>query len=143
MRIYSFLGMMSVIIGNLGWGATMSTLNEFDPFVEQIAKFFSLLSEPSRLKIVHVICREERNVSEIVALTGLTQTNVSRQLNLMLNAGVLARRKEGNQAFFTVSDETLIDVCRDVCIRLASKMETDADVAKAAKKPFLLGMTMK
>jgi hypothetical protein len=30
-----------------------------------------------------------------------------------------------------------------VCIRLASKMETDADVAKAAAKPFLLGMTMK
>ena len=121
----------------------MSALNEFDPFVEQIAKFFSLLSEPSRLKIVHVICREERNVTEIVTLTGLTQTNVSRQLNIMLSAGVLTRRKEGNQAFFKVSDETLIEVCRDVCVRLASKMATDADLAKAAKKPFLLGMAMK
>ncbi len=121
----------------------MSSMNEFDPFVVQIAKFFSLLAEPSRLKIVHAICREERNVSDIVELTGLTQTNVSRQLNLMLNAGVLTRRKVGNQAFFTVSDETLIEVCRDVCIRLASKMETDAELAKAAKKPFLLGMLMK
>jgi DNA-binding transcriptional ArsR family regulator len=132
-----------VLPSKFAWSQAMSALTEFDPFVEQIAKFFSLLSEPSRLKIVHAICREERNVSDIVELTGLTQTNVSRQLNLMLNAGVLSRRKEGNQAFFTVSDETLIEVCRDVCIRLASKMETDADVAKAAKKPFLLGMTMK
>jgi DNA-binding transcriptional ArsR family regulator len=124
-------------------GILMSTLNEFEPFVEQIAKFFSLLSEPSRLKIVHAICRDERNVTEIIALTGLSQTNVSRQLNIMLDAGVLTRRKAGTQAFFTVSDETLIEVCRDVCVRLASKMETDADLAKAAKKPFLLGMTMK
>jgi DNA-binding transcriptional ArsR family regulator len=121
----------------------MHNSDEIGPFLQQIAGFFSLLSEPSRLKIVQVICREERSVGEIVALTGLSQSNVSRQLNLMLDHGVLARRKSGNQAFFKVSDETLIEVCRDVCIRLASKMATDSEIAKAAAKPFLLGMTMK
>jgi DNA-binding transcriptional ArsR family regulator len=121
----------------------MSDLTEFEPFVDQIADFFSILAEPSRVKIIHAICREERNVSEIVQATGLTQTNVSRQLNHMLAAGVLARRKQGTQAYFKVTDETLIQMCRDVCVRLVSKMETDAVRAKAAKKPFLLGMVMK
>jgi DNA-binding transcriptional ArsR family regulator len=117
--------------------------DEFEPFVEHIAKFFSILAEPSRVKIIHAICRDEKSVGEIVQLTGLAQTNVSRQLNMMLDHGVLARRKAGNQAFFTVTDETLINVCRDVCMRLVTKMESDATLAKAAKKPFLLAMTMK
>ena len=121
----------------------MNDISEFEPFVDQIADFFSILSEPSRVKIVHAICKEERSVSEIVVITGLTQTNVSRQLNHMLAAGVLSRRKAGTQAFFKVTDETLITMCRDVCIRLVSKMETDAERAKAAQKPFLLGMVMK
>jgi DNA-binding transcriptional ArsR family regulator len=119
------------------------TLDEFGPFVEHIAKFFAILAEPSRVKIVHAICRDERSVGEIVQLTGLSQTNVSRQLNMMLDQGVLSRRKSGNQAFFKVTDETLINVCRDVCMALVSKMDADATLAKAAKKPFLLGMTMK
>jgi DNA-binding transcriptional ArsR family regulator len=124
-------------------GALMSRIDEFEPFVEHIAKFFSLLSEPSRVKIVHAICREEKCVSEIIEITGLTQTNVSRQLNMMLDAGVLSRRKQGTQAFFKVTDETLINMCREVCINLVSKMEKDNTLAKAAKKPFLLGMVMK
>ncbi len=76
-------------------------------------------------------------------MTGLSQSNVSRQLNMMLDYGVLARRKEGNQAYFKVTDETLIEVCRTVCVSIAARAESDSKKVKSSAKEFLLGMVMK
>ncbi len=57
---------------------------------DSVARYFSLLAEPTRLKILHTICHDERSVSSIVAATGATQTNVSRHLSLMHQAGVVS-----------------------------------------------------
>ena len=55
--------------------------------------YFAVLSEPTRLKIMHAVCNGEKTVSQIVAETGATQTNISRHLGLMHRHGVLARRR--------------------------------------------------
>jgi DNA-binding transcriptional ArsR family regulator len=82
-----------------------------------------VLSEPTRLKILHAICHEERSVSAIVAATGATQTNVSRHLALMLGAGVVSRRRAGNVVFYRVADPEFVEICRTVCVQIASRME--------------------
>ena len=56
----------------------------------------------TRLKILHAICNSERSVSAIVAATGATQTNVSRHLALMHQAGVVSRRRDGNAVYYRV-----------------------------------------
>ncbi|HWS74297.1 MAG TPA: metalloregulator ArsR/SmtB family transcription factor, partial [Quisquiliibacterium sp.] len=86
---------------------------------ETVSRYFSLLSEPMRLRILHSICDGERTVSEIVAETGATQTNVSRHLNTMYRAGVLTRRKESTFTYYGVADLALTDICRTVCVHIA------------------------
>ncbi len=98
-------------------------MDELDAVFDAVAAYFSVLSEPTRLKIMHAVCDAEQSVSQIVATTGATQTNVSRHLGLMYRHGVLARRREGNQIYYRVADETMIELCRSVCNRIASTID--------------------
>jgi DNA-binding transcriptional ArsR family regulator len=88
-----------------------------------VAQYFSLLAEPTRLKIMHAVCQEERSVSAIVAATGATQTNVSRHLALMLQTGVVSRRRDGNAVYYRIADDEIVEICRTVCVRIASRIE--------------------
>ena len=94
---------------------------------DAVADYFTLLSEPMRLRILHCICQQEKTVSQIVAETGATQTNVSRHLNSMHRAGALTRRKQGNHIYYGVGDETLVAICRGVCIHIASRLESGVE----------------
>ena len=98
-------------------------MDELDPVFDAVAAYFAVLSEPTRLKIMHAVCDAEQTVSQIVVATGATQTNVSRHLGLMFRHGVLARRREGNQIYYRVADQTMVELCRSVCNRIASTID--------------------
>ncbi|HTQ00455.1 MAG TPA: metalloregulator ArsR/SmtB family transcription factor [Casimicrobiaceae bacterium] len=97
--------------------------DELDRVFAVVARYFGLLSEPTRLKILHAICQDERSVTAIVATTGATQTNVSRHLALMHQAGVVSRRRDGNSVYYRVADPEFVEVCRSVCVHIASRIE--------------------
>lgn len=88
---------------------------------EQVAQYFSLLADPTRLRILSCLCREERPVNDVVEQIGLTQANISRHLNILYRAGVLDRRREGNSVFYRVVDPNFVDICRTVSITVASR----------------------
>lgn len=88
---------------------------------DKAAEYFSLLSEPSRLRIIQAICYEERSVQDVVECTGLPQPNVSRHLALLHRSGVLSRRRSGTSVYYRVSDPTITELCRLVCVRMSSE----------------------
>lgn len=108
-------------------------MDEMDEVFETVARYFLVLAEPARLRIIHAVCQGEKSVGEIVAETTLSQSNVSRHLGVMYQAGALRRRKDGSQVFYSVSDSTLTDVCRAVCVRVAAEL----DGSKALKRNVL------
>ena len=105
-------------------------IDELDEVFAAVAKYFGLLSEPTRLKILHTICSDERSVSAIVAATGATQTNVSRHLALLHEAGVVSRRKERNAVYYRVTDRVFADVCRTVCVQIAGRIDARQPLRK-------------
>ena len=78
---------------------------------EFLANRFKLLSEPTRLRILEVICGEECKVSDICERTGLQQANVSKQLQLLRVAGVVACRRVGTCRYYRVTDQELLKLC--------------------------------
>lgn len=98
-------------------------MTEVDKIFAEVADYFSVMSEPMRLKIIHAICRSERTVTEIVGETGATQSNVSRHLNLMYRHGLLNRRRDGNQIYYSMADDTMIELCRSACNRIAAQID--------------------
>ena len=61
-------------------------MDELGRVFETVSRYFALLSEPMRIRILHAICEGERSVSEIVDETGGTQTNISGHLNSISSA---------------------------------------------------------
>lgn len=92
---------------------------------ESVARYFSVLGEATRLRILHALCQSERCVNEIIRETGLAQANVSRHLGLMYQAGLLARRREGTQVFYRVSDPMYVELCRTVLSQVAAHAGPD------------------
>lgn len=78
---------------------------------EQLADRFKLLGEPSRLQILAAICQAERNVTEICELAGLHQANVSKHLQLLKAAGVVACRRVGSCRYYRMIDPDLLALC--------------------------------
>ena len=83
--------------------------------LEQIARRFSALAEPMRLRLIHALFDGEKSVNTLVELSGGTQANVSRHLQHLAGAGVLNRRKEGLQVFYSIGDPTIFELCELVC----------------------------
>lgn len=98
-------------------------MSELDSLLEQVSGYFAVLSEPTRLKIIHALCGGELSVNDIVEKVDSTQSNISRHLNLMYRAGVLQRRKEGTVVLYQVKEPTVVELCRTVCVQVASKLD--------------------
>ena len=88
----------------------------------RVAEYFSVLSEPSRLRIMYAVCSGEMSVSEVVDLCGSSQANVSRHLNALHRAEILLRRKEGTTVFYSIADNATVEMCQTVCAKIAESL---------------------
>jgi ArsR family transcriptional regulator len=89
-----------------------------------IAAWFRTLSEPSRLKILHALEQGEKNITELVTETGLTQANVSRHVQSLVDAGMVGRRREGLNAICFISDPNITELCDSVCKNLMKRLSS-------------------
>lgn len=92
--------------------------------IELIARRFRVLGDPSRLRLLDLLSREEASVQELTETLGTTQQNVSKHLGVLLQAGLVARRKIGNYVFYSVPDESVFALCEHVCGSLAEQVES-------------------
>jgi DNA-binding transcriptional ArsR family regulator len=99
-----------------------------DSLIDLIAARFRLLGEPLRLKLLAALATGERNVSELVELTGAGQANISKHLAILAQGGLVSRRKEGTSTYYSVADQTIITLCNVVC---ASIQEDFIDQARS------------
>ena len=90
--------------------------------LELVARRFQLLAEPMRLRLLQALHDGERNVGELVAATGATQTNVSKHLGLLCAAGILDRRKDGMNVFYSIADPMVFKLCELVCSRITADL---------------------
>ncbi len=86
-----------------------------DEALEAVAARFRALGEVSRLYIIQALQSGEKNVTDLVSITGLSQPNVSRHLTVLVTVGLVGRRKEGLNVLYRVIDKHLADICAIVC----------------------------
>ena len=92
-----------------------------------LATRFRALGDPSRLGILSRLMGGERSVAELLEETGLTQTNLSRHLGVLRQAGIVERRSHGNRAYFRIADPVWLQVCDLVCGSLAEQLAQDLE----------------
>lgn len=95
-----------------------------DDLIELIAERFRALSEPTRIKLLDRLRAGEATVLELTELIGTSQQNVSKHLSVLQRSGVVARRKQGNFAYYRIADETVFSICEAVCGSLQEQVES-------------------
>jgi DNA-binding transcriptional ArsR family regulator len=86
-----------------------------EELVELIARRFRVLSEPLRIRLLDQLRAGEATVNELSETIGTTQQNVSKHLQLLAEAGIVGRRRDGNHVFYRIVDEGVLRLCEDVC----------------------------
>ncbi len=93
-----------------------------------VAARFKVLSDPMRLRILQTLEDGEMSVSAITEAVESTQPNVSKHLKILQDAGLVARRQEGNTVYCSIADESVFQICEVVCASLQERFEARASV---------------
>jgi DNA-binding transcriptional ArsR family regulator len=95
-----------------------------DDLVDMIAERFRVLSDPTRIKLLDRLREGEASVLDLTEAIGTTQQNVSKHLVMLHRAGIVARRKHGNFAYYSIVDEGVFELCEAVCGSLQNQLES-------------------
>jgi ArsR family transcriptional regulator, zinc-responsive transcriptional repressor len=88
-----------------------SSSNELDEetlFI--VSQTFKALSEPTRIRILHLLFTGEHSVNEIAETLDLLQSTVSHQLRFLKNLRLVKFRREGTSVFYSCDDEHVMDI---------------------------------
>ncbi len=95
-----------------------------------IADYFKVISEVSRLQVLCCLKLSSKNVTEIMAETGLGQANVSKHLKILAQAGIVKRQPQGVSVYYEIIDPLIFEICELVCDRLSIRLEQQSQQLK-------------
>lgn len=78
--------------------------------LDKMESLLNIASDYTRLKIMYCISDGEKNVTEIVAEVGASQSLVSHQLKILRKAHLVSTHKEGTKVFYRLDDEHVIQL---------------------------------
>ncbi|MDF5724480.1 MAG: metalloregulator ArsR/SmtB family transcription factor [Rhizonema sp. PD37] len=96
----------------------------------QIANYFKVLSEVSRLQVLCCLQSGRKNVTEIIQETGLGQANVSKHLRILAQSGIVIRQPQGVSVFYHVADSRIFEICEQVCGHLSIRLQEQSQELK-------------
>ncbi|MEQ1497449.1 MAG: metalloregulator ArsR/SmtB family transcription factor [Novosphingobium sp.] len=98
-------------------------LTELKSNAAAMAGRLKLLSHPERLLMLCRMDEGECSVTQLVELTGLSQSAVSQHLALLRDEGVVTTRGEAQTRYYTLLDpqiraiiHALCDICGESCV---------------------------
>lgn len=96
--------------------------------LDAVARLFRTLAEPTRLAILQRLRAGPSAVGDLVAALDTKQANVSKQLGVLFDAGLVDRRRDGNAVLYSIRDPIVFELCELVC----GKFRRDAERQLAA-----------
>ena len=74
------------------------------------AELLAALAHPNRIRIVEYLGRDVHCNCELAHALGLEQSNLSRHLKILVQAGILISWKDGLRVNFKVADERIFKI---------------------------------
>jgi len=91
-----------------------------------------ILADPTRLRLLAILLREELSVAEIQETLDMAQSRVSSQLSLLRQAGFVVDRRDGKRAYYSLRpglDARQLTLLRTAAEAIADQPEADDDRA--------------
>jgi len=76
-----------------------------DDVVNELAEFFKVFGDATRLRILHALSMAEMCVCDLCELLGMNQSAVSHQLKVLRQSRLIKYRREGRNVYYSLDDE--------------------------------------
>lgn len=76
--------------------------------LQRLATIYQVLGDPSRLKIVMALRREEMCVCDLAALTGISESAVSHQMRRLKDLALVKTRRDGQVVYYALDDKHVV-----------------------------------
>jgi DNA-binding transcriptional ArsR family regulator len=93
-----------------------------EDLAELIARRFRALGDPLRVRLLDLLRDGELSVNSLAGQLGAGQQNVSKHLAVLVDAGMLARRKQGNHVLYRIADDGVLGLCEQICGSLQAQL---------------------
>lgn len=100
---------------------------------EMIAARLRVIGDPNRIRILDQLREGELSVAQITERLGTSQQNTSKHLGVLLQARIVARRKEGTSSLYRVADEGVFELCEHVCGGLQMQLAELTSMVEGAR----------
>ncbi|MDO4531525.1 MAG: metalloregulator ArsR/SmtB family transcription factor [Bacillota bacterium] len=90
-------------------------------FVHEMAEFFKVFGDGTRIRILHTLLEGEKNVGELAEALEMSQSAVSHQLRVLRQHDLVKYRKEGKIVFYSLDDEHVENVLQQGMVHLCHK----------------------
>ncbi|OIR07314.1 putative methyltransferase YcgJ [mine drainage metagenome] len=87
------------------------------------------LSDPTRLRLLVLLSREELSVAELQEILSMAQSRISSQLAVLRQAGIVHDRREGKKAFYSLRE----DLPERVRSLVSAAVDSVADLPEVAE----------
>jgi DNA-binding transcriptional ArsR family regulator len=79
---------------------------------ERVAEVVSVLANPLRVRIVCLLRLGARTVSQLTETLGAKQPNVSQHLRILYDRGLVKRRRDQREVYYSLSGQAVVDALR-------------------------------
>lgn len=73
-----------------------------------VSQMFKALSDPTRIKILHLLCSGKHSVGCIAETLTLSQSLVSHQLKFLKNLRLVKFERQGKSIYYSIDDDHVI-----------------------------------
>jgi len=85
-----------------------------DTQFDHLLRFFKVLGEPNRLKIVGLLAKQPCTVEQIAGALGVSASTASHHLSRLADAGLVTARAESYYNIYSLNTEVLTSMARDL-----------------------------
>ncbi len=78
--------------------------------MQDLAEFFKVFGDATRLKILYVLLCSEMCVYDIANLVGMSQSAISHQLRILKQMDLVKNRREGKIIFYSLADSHIVNI---------------------------------
>lgn len=80
--------------------------------LQDLAEFFKVFGDVTRLKILNVLLCSEMCVYDIAAVLGMSQSAISHQLRVLKQMDLVKNRREGKTIFYALADNHIATILK-------------------------------
>jgi DNA-binding transcriptional ArsR family regulator len=110
--------------------------------VAAVERFFKVLGDDNRLRILQALGTVERSVSEILERTRLPQTLASFHLRILREAGVVVTERRGPFVYYRLADVSLLNLL-EACGKYAETLASPKAAADFRWPPWAMMCRMR